>query len=55
MEIIKPALQFLAVLLLSPLLLGVINRVKAYFAGRTGQPLAQLYYDLYKLFHKTPV
>jgi formate hydrogenlyase subunit 4 len=55
MEIIKPLAQFLAVMLLSPLLLGVINRVKAFFAGRRGQPLAQLYFDLYKLFMKTPV
>ena len=55
MEIIKPSVQFLAVLLLAPLLLGVINRVKAFFAGRRGQPLAQLYFDLYKLFLKTPV
>ena len=55
MEIIKPVSQYLAVLLLSPLLLGVINRVKATFAGRRGQPLNQLYYDLYRLSRKTPV
>ncbi len=55
MEIIKPAVQFLAVMLLSPLLLGVINRVKAFFAGRRGQPLMQLYFELFKLFQKTPV
>jgi formate hydrogenlyase subunit 4 len=39
-------------LLLSPLLLGIINRVKAVFAGRTGQPLLQAYYDLSKLLYK---
>jgi formate hydrogenlyase subunit 4 len=55
MEIIKPLAQYLAVMLLSPLLLGVINRVKAFFAGRRGQPLLQLYFDLFKLFMKTPV
>jgi len=55
MEIVKPLLQYLAVLLLSPLLLGIINRVKAFFAGRRGVPLAQLYFDLAKLFRKTPV
>lgn len=55
MEIITPLSQSLAVMLLSPLLLGVINRVKAFFAGRRGQPLLQLYFDLYKLFMKTPV
>lgn len=55
MEIIKPLAQYLAAMLLAPLLPGVINRVKAFFAGRRGQPLLQLYYDLYKLFNKTPV
>jgi len=41
--------------LLSPLLLGVINRTKAAFAGRNGQPLLQSYYDLWKLLHKGTV
>jgi formate hydrogenlyase subunit 4 len=45
----------LLALVLSPLLLGVINRTKAIFAGRTGQPLLQGYYDLWKLFHKGAV
>jgi formate hydrogenlyase subunit 4 len=55
MEIVKPLVQFLAALLLAPLLPGVINRVKAFFAGRRGQPVAQLYYDLFKLLRKAPV
>ncbi len=42
-------------LLLSPLMLGVINRTKAFFAGRNGQPLLQVYYDLWKLLHKGAV
>jgi formate hydrogenlyase subunit 4 len=42
-------------LILSPLLLGIINRVKAKFAGRKGQPLLQLYYDLIKLLKKGSV
>ena len=42
-------------LLLSPLLLGVINRTKAFFAGRNGPPLLQAYYDLWKLLHKGAV
>ncbi|MCB2185018.1 MAG: NADH-quinone oxidoreductase subunit H [Deltaproteobacteria bacterium] len=46
---------FLAALLLSPLLAGVVNRTKARFAGRTGQPLLQAYYDLAKLFAKGAV
>ncbi|OGS14403.1 MAG: hydrogenase [Elusimicrobia bacterium RIFOXYA12_FULL_57_11] len=55
METIKPLIQYLAVLCLSPLLLGIINRVKAWFAGRRGSPLLQLYFDLYKLSYKTSV
>ena len=39
-------------LLLPPLLLGVINRVKALFAGRKGPPLLQPYYDLARLMRK---
>ncbi len=42
-------------LLLAPLLPGVINRVKAWFAGRRGPPLVQAYYDLWKLLHKGAV
>ncbi len=42
-------------LLLSPILLGVIPRVKAWFAGRQGQPLFQVYYDLFRLFQKGAV
>ncbi len=45
----------LAALILSPLLFGIINRVKAIFAGRKGQPLLQGYFDLWKLFHKGAV
>jgi formate hydrogenlyase subunit 4 len=40
---------------LSPLLLGVINRTKALFAGRQGQPLLQVYFDLWKLLRKGAV
>ncbi|MCX8156521.1 MAG: NADH-quinone oxidoreductase subunit H [Verrucomicrobiae bacterium] len=42
-------------LLLAPLLLGVIHRTKAFFAGRQGPPLLQLYYDLGKLLRKGAV
>ena len=55
----NPALHntvhILLALLLPPLLLGVINRVKALFAGRTGPPLLQPYYDLVKLLRKGSV
>ncbi len=42
-------------LLLPPLLLGVITKTKAAFAGRVGAPYLQLYYDLIKLWRKGSV
>ncbi len=39
-------------LLLAPLLPGLINRVKAWVAGRRGPPVLQLYYDLARLWKK---
>jgi formate hydrogenlyase subunit 4 len=42
-------------LLFAPLLTGVVRRTKAWFAGRTGPPLAQAYYDLAKLARKGAV
>lgn len=39
-------------LLFPPLMLGVINKTKAWFAGRVGPPLLQTYYDLAKLLRK---
>ena len=42
-------------MLLAPVLPGVINRVKAWFAGRRGPPLLQGYYDLRKLLRKDAV
>jgi formate hydrogenlyase subunit 4 len=44
-----------ALLLLPPLLLGVINKTKAAFAGRVGPPYLQPYYDLVKLWRKGSV
>jgi formate hydrogenlyase subunit 4 len=43
------------VLLLPPLLLGVITKTKAAFAGRVGAPVLQPYHDLVKLFRKGSV
>ncbi len=48
-------LHLVLLLLLPPLLLGVINRTKAVFAGRRGAPLLQPYYDLAKLLRKGSV
>jgi formate hydrogenlyase subunit 4 len=49
-------LAHLAVLvLLPPLLIGLIAKVKAAFAGRNGPPLLQPYFDLAKLLRKQAV
>jgi formate hydrogenlyase subunit 4 len=48
-------LQPLLALVLAPLLLGIINKTKAFYAGRTGQPLLQAYWDLWKLLGKGAV
>jgi formate hydrogenlyase subunit 4 len=45
-------LRLLVWLLLAPLLPGIINKVKAWVAGRRGPPVLQLYYDLAKLWRK---
>ena len=37
---------------LAPLLPGLINKVKAWVAGRRGPPVLQLYYDLIRLWQK---
>jgi formate hydrogenlyase subunit 4 len=47
--------HFILILILSPFLFGLINRTKAFFAGRRGSPLLQLYYDIFKLFRKSAV
>ena len=39
-------------LLLAPLLPGIVNKVKAWVAGRRGPPVLQLYYDLARLWRK---
>ena len=43
------------VLTLPPLLIGLINKTKAAFAGRVGPPLFQPYYDIAKLMRKGAV
>jgi formate hydrogenlyase subunit 4 len=52
-----PSILFhiLLLLVMPPLLLGVINKTKAAFAGRVGAPYLQPYYDLAKLFRKGSV
>ena len=45
-------IHILLLLIMPPLLLGVINKTKAWFGGRVGPPLLQLYYDIFKLMRK---
>ncbi len=47
--------QLALLLLLPPLLLGVINKTKAWFAGRMGPPLVQPYLDLWRQLRKGAV
>ena len=55
MPIYQLILHLLCLVVLPPLFLGIIVKVKAAFAGRTGAPLLQLYYDLFKLVRKDVV
>ena len=48
-------LRFGAWVLLAPLLPGIVNRVKAWVAGRRGPPVLQLYRDLARLWRKGTV
>ncbi len=53
--VLESLLRMLVWLLLAPLLPGIINRVKAWVAGRRGPPVLQLYYDLARLWRKNVV
>jgi formate hydrogenlyase subunit 4 len=53
--IIHNTVHVVLALALPPLLLGVIAKTKALFAGRDGPPLLQPYHDLIKLFQKGSV
>ncbi len=46
------AMHLALLLLMPPLLLGVINKTKAFFGGRRGPPLLQSYRDLARLMRK---
>lgn len=50
--ILRALFQVGLFLVLPPLLLGVVNRVKSLFGGRAGPPVLQLYFDLAKLLRK---
>ncbi|MCJ7499841.1 NADH-quinone oxidoreductase subunit H [bacterium] len=49
------AVPVLMALVMSPFLFSVINRTKAFFGGRRGQPLLQPYADIAKLLRKGAV
>ncbi len=53
--LLRTLLHLAALLALPPLVLGIVNRTKAIFAGRKGPPLLQAYWDLAKLLRKGAV
>ena len=55
MRVIHAIIHMLVVLAMPPLLLGVIAKTKADFAGRVGPPVLQPYYDVIKLLQKGSV
>ncbi len=52
MSLLAFVLRLACWVLLAPLLPGIINKVKAWVAGRRGPPVLQLYYDLARLARK---
>lgn len=50
-----PLLNIFLGLALSPLMIGIINRTKAFWGGRKGPPILQPYFDLRKLHYKAPL
>lgn len=55
MNVLASLISPIVALILSPLIVGIINRTKAVVAGRQGPPLLQPYYDLLRLFRKDSV
>jgi formate hydrogenlyase subunit 4 len=53
--VLHKVLQALCVLCVPPIMLGIITKTKAMFAGRVGPPILQPYYDLAKLLRKDSV
>ncbi|MCI0365713.1 MAG: NADH-quinone oxidoreductase subunit H [Phycisphaerales bacterium] len=49
---LTPVIHIVVLLAMPPLLLGIIAKTKAFFAGRIGPPVLQPYWDLIKLFQK---
>lgn len=55
MTVYEILIHLVVLLLLPPLLLGLIVKTKAAFAGRKGAPLLQVYFDVWKLLRKDMV
>ncbi len=55
MKILFVLLQILFVPILSPLVIGVVRKIKARMQNRHGAAITQPYFDLWKLFHKDEV
>jgi formate hydrogenlyase subunit 4 len=53
--VLHSAVHIFVALTVAPLLIGVIAKTKALFAGRIGPPVLQAYYDLVKLLRKGSV
>ncbi len=54
-DLVDTVIQVAVLVLMPPLLVGIINKVKALFAGRRGPPLLQCYYDIAKLLRRSVV
>jgi formate hydrogenlyase subunit 4 len=54
-SIINSIIHVFLAIAMPPLLLGVIGKTKAAFAGRVGAPFLQPYYDILRLLHKGSV
>lgn len=48
-------LKLFFIILIPPLIIGIINRVKALWAGKFGQSILQPFYDIIKLFKKETI
>ncbi|MEN3003642.1 respiratory chain complex I subunit 1 family protein [Dehalobacterium formicoaceticum] len=48
-------IQIMMIVLLAPLVNGIIKKIKALTQKRTGAPILQMYFDLYKLLKKSVV
>lgn len=54
-NILYLTIQILTIIIVAPLVNGIILKVKAFTQKRTGPPIIQMYFDLYKLLQKNTV